>query len=146
MYDIVLFTVKNPELLPFFYVLPSQPAGAEGGLKVVAADRAIQIESLADDEQSGAVPALHGPTVDAFQVNATGGNFGFFESTCAVDGESGLFEVSGQLAEQDFADFSGFDSRLIAQLTQRLFDKSARKQFTQHIGQRLFGILRESTD
>ncbi len=127
-------------------MLSRQPAGAEGDLKIVAADRTVQIDSFADDEYTRSGAALPGPTFDGFQVDATSGNFGILESTRAIDGKSGLFEMTGHLADHCFADFGGFDSRLTAQLVQRLVDKSARKQFTQQIGQRLFRILRESTD
>ncbi len=60
--------------------LPRQPAGTERGLKIVAADRTVEVEDFAGEVQVGAKFALHRLRVDFAKVDTAGSDFGFFEA------------------------------------------------------------------
>ena len=65
--------------------LSRQPAGAPGGLEVVAADQAVEVEDLADEVEAGLEPALEGPRVDLVEGDAAAGDLGLREPERAGD-------------------------------------------------------------
>src|SRR5579884_984742 len=60
--------------------LSGQPAGAPGGLKIVTADRSIQVEQLARQKKTWNPFAAHTPRIDFLQRHAAGCHLGFGEA------------------------------------------------------------------
>ena len=63
----------------------SQPAGAPGGLEVVAADQAVEVEDLAGEVQPGNDAALQRPRIDLVERDAAAGHLGLLEAERARD-------------------------------------------------------------
>jgi hypothetical protein len=78
-------------------MLGRQPAGAEGGLKVVPADRPIQVEDFAGDRQARDELAPHRPRIDFVQGDTTGGHFGFSKAERAGDRQPYPLDALNQL-------------------------------------------------
>ena len=72
------------------YASAREHAGAEGGLEVVAADRAVEVEDFAGEVQAGNELALHRAAVDFVERDAAGGDFGLGEAARAGDGDFGV--------------------------------------------------------
>src|SRR5262249_32443068 len=51
-----------------------EPAGAPGGLEVVAADQAVEVQDLAGEVQAGNSPAFQRPGIDLVERDATAGD------------------------------------------------------------------------
>ena len=72
--------------------LAGEPAGAPGGLEVVAADQAVEVEDLAREVQAGNQPALERLGIDLVERDAAAGDLGLFESERARDRQRQPFE------------------------------------------------------
>src|SRR5689334_1316003 len=81
-----------------------QPAGAEGGLKVVAADGAVEIENLTGKKQSGNDAAHHRPRVDLIEGNPACRHFRLRKPERPADGDPAMLECLDNPAAQIVAD------------------------------------------
>ena len=69
-----------------------EPAGAEGGLKIVAADRTIEVEDFAGEEQARHEAAFHRVRIDLGQGDSARGDLRLVEAQRAADGNLKLLE------------------------------------------------------
>src|SRR3990167_3227302 len=87
--------------------LPGEPAGAEGGLEVVAADRTVEVEQLACDVEVRNDLALHAPRIDLVEGDAAGRHFGLLETERARNGDRKLFDGLNELPPAGLGQFRG---------------------------------------
>ena len=92
-----------------------QPAGAEGCLEVVAADRPVQVQHFAGQVQSRGAFALHGVGIDFVQIHSDGRDLCLAEPQHARDGNGGGLEcldAPRHVASRDFghASFGPFSA------------------------------------
>lgn len=70
--------------------LCGEPACAEGGLEVVAADPAVEIKDFSGEEETGDELTHQSAGIDFIECDPSGGDFGFFEATGSRHGEQGV--------------------------------------------------------
>ena len=80
----------------FHAIFRSQPAGAEGGLEVVAPDRSVQIEHFADDIQVRHQLALHAARVDFAQVDSARRDLRLCKSAAVLEWNLEGLQCAGQ--------------------------------------------------
>ena len=83
-----------------------EDACAEGGLEVVAADGAVEIEDFTGEVQAGDELAFHRAAIDFAEQDAAGGDFCFGKAASAGDGNGGGFHGSNQGDAGSFGKFA----------------------------------------
>src|SRR5262245_9600760 len=86
-------------------IAPGQPAGAEGGLKVVATDRSIQIENLARQIEPWYKPALHRPRIDFRKRDTSRRHLRLLEPQRPADRDRAMLDDLHQSGALNFAQF-----------------------------------------
>src|SRR5260370_12723177 len=79
------FSIAEPANPKILHAVAREPAGAPGGLEVVAADGAVEVEQFAGQVHAGNQLALPVPRIDFGQHDAAGGDLCIFEATGAAD-------------------------------------------------------------
>src|SRR4029453_15195043 len=85
---------------------PGQYPCAKGRLKIVAADRAVEVEDFASEIEARYEFAFHRPAIDLGENHAAGGDFRLGKAAGAGDGDSGALEGAKDRGAGRFGEFS----------------------------------------